>query len=245
MLKISFYSNDFSNKKKSNINKQIAKINFFSFLLTCLVRFVDLGIVKSLDRQTELREIDQKFFNCPLKALHCSINLDKEVFSPEACMYQNQELKQFKFSKQARKYFTKIIYKRVLYAKVVNFTYECVESDQFDLSLTSETSAKHSICQIILGAQFQRGIVDIFMYLLSKFDRSHYTVLKQYHNQQQQLVKEGVVHETDAESSHLDSQTCTQTNTCHTNTQSARHGGEEDVSCGDLKQDEVSSFFTV
>lgn len=179
------------------------------------VRFVDLGIIKTLDRQTELREIDKKFFNCPLKALHCSINLDKDVFDEETCLYQNEELKQFRFSKQARKYFTKIIYKRVLYAKVVNFTYECMDSDtQGGLTLSHRAGEKHSICQIILGAQFQRGIVDIFMYLLSKFDRSYYTVLKQYHSQQQKLVKDGVIQETDVESSRLDTQTCTQqTNT--------------------------------
>ena len=42
------------------------------------VRFLDLGITKTLDRSTELREIDEKFFNCPNKALYCTINLRAE-----------------------------------------------------------------------------------------------------------------------------------------------------------------------
>lgn len=200
------------------------------------VRFVDLGIVKTLDRQTELREIDQKFFNCPLKALHCSINLDKDVFDPETCLYQNEELKQFRFSKMARKYFTKIIFKRVLYAKIVNFTYELMDSDHGDVTL-SDGSEKHSICQIILGAQFQRGVVDIFMYLLNKFDKSYYSVLKQYHNQQNKLVKDGVIQETDVESSHLDTQSCTQ----QTNTATHVSNNNKNNKAADVDEDEVGS----
>jgi len=160
------------------------------------VRFVDLGIVKTLNRITELREIDQKFFNCPLKALHCSINLDNDVFDPETCEYQNEHLKMFKLTKEARKYFTKIIYKRVLFAKIVNFTYNDAES----------LMTEDAVCQVILGAQFHRGIIDIFMYLLSKFDRSYYTVLRQYHTQQSQLIKQGVIpkaYDSETETSNL------------------------------------------
>ena len=62
------------------------------------VRFVDLGLVKVLDRTAELREIDEKFFNCPLKALHCTINIDED--------------QKFKISKEGRKFFTRLIYKK-------------------------------------------------------------------------------------------------------------------------------------
>lgn len=120
------------------------------------VRFVDLGIIKTLNPSTELREIDQKFFNCPLKALHCSVNLDNDVFDPETCEYQHEKLKMFKLTKDARKYFTKMIYKRVLFAKIVNFT-----SNDLDLTSIDPMDEKNSICQVILGAQFHRGIIDI------------------------------------------------------------------------------------
>lgn len=172
------------------------------------VRFVDLGIIKNLDRLTELREIDQKFFNCPLKALQCSINLDREAFNPETYLYQNEELKQFKFTKEARKYFTKIIYKRVLFAKIVNFVYEDTHSLDTDTShIEGSLEEKNTICQIILGAQFHRGIIDIFMYLLSKFDRPYYSNLKKYHSYQQKLVKDGVIPNVDIDDGSDDNET--------------------------------------
>ena len=44
-----------------------------------LVRFLDLGITKYVHRFEELREIDEKFFNCPLKSLHCTICVADDI----------------------------------------------------------------------------------------------------------------------------------------------------------------------
>ena len=123
------------------------------------VRFVDLGLVKVLDRTAELREIDEKFFNCPLKALHCTINIDED--------------QKFKISKEGRKFFTRLIYKKVLFAKLVDF-------------MAPIGREEGPICKIVLGCQTHRGIIDVYMYLISKYDRKRYEFVK---NSQRELKK--------------------------------------------------------
>ncbi len=146
------------------------------------VRFVDMGIVKNLDIATQIRQIDQKFFNCPLKALQCSVNLTQADF--HSSVGQARALKQFKLTKDARKLFTRLIYKRVLFAKIVSLTSVGNES-----AVYANVEEARTVCQVILGAQFHRGIIDIFMYLLSKFDKPHYEVLKRCHGEQQRLAQ--------------------------------------------------------
>jgi len=113
------------------------------------VRFIDLGITKMLNPQSELRQVDAKFFNCPPKSLHCSLVVDEE--------HARDKLK---LSKEARKFFTRLIYKKVLFAKIVHL------------------DAKEPTYKIVLGCQTTRGVIDVYMYLLSKFDRTRYCDLK-------------------------------------------------------------------
>ena len=169
------------------------------------VRLVDLGIVKLLDRYTELREIDQKFFNCPLKALQCTINIDEmEQGLPSR--------KPFRFTKDSRKCFTRLIYKRVLFAKIVDFDYDGQVGQD-----------KAPICQIVLGCQFQRGIIDIYMYLLSKFDRPRYECFKKLHSQQKKTAKS--LGTSDQIETDNETVTNSQTNTT-TSCQSLEHAAE-------------------
>ncbi|CAF0718225.1 unnamed protein product [Brachionus calyciflorus] len=135
------------------------------------VRFLDLGLEKLLDKQTDLREVDDKFFNCPLKALHCSIYIDENIDQ----IVMNNKLKineKLHFGKEARKYFVKMVYKKILYAKVIDF------GEEFDL----ESRNYKSICKIKLGCQAHHGVIDVYMYLLSKFDREKYEFLKELKN---------------------------------------------------------------
>jgi hypothetical protein len=125
------------------------------------VRFLDLGIVKTLDRASELRQIDQKFFNCPNKALYCSINLEDDDDDDDDD--NDAQTPPLGLSKESRKFFTRLIYKKCLFAKVV------------DLSCSSSSN---SICRIVLGFQTQRGIIDVYMHMLSKFDRKRYEIIK-------------------------------------------------------------------
>lgn len=130
------------------------------------VRFVDLGLAKILDRNTDLREIDEKFFNCPLKALECSIYLDEDLNE----VFVNNQLKlneKLKLSKEARKYFVKMVYKKVLFAKVIDFKHE--------IDFNNEQT---SVCKIKLGCLAHHGVIDVYMYLISKFDRKRYEFLK-------------------------------------------------------------------
>jgi hypothetical protein len=124
------------------------------------VRFVDLGLVKVVDRTAELREIDEKFFNCPLKSLRCTINIDED--------------QKFKISKEGRKFFTRLIYKKVLFAKVVDFVAPIGREEG-------------PVCKIVLGCQTHRGIIDVYMYLISKYDRKRYEWVK---NAQRELKKQ-------------------------------------------------------
>jgi len=116
-----------------------------------LVRFLDLGITKFVHRFEELREIDEKFFNCPLKSLHCTIYVDNT----------------FKLTKECRKFFTKLIYKKVLYIKLIDF-----------VAVSPSKEYQETICQVIIGCETKRGIIDVYMYLLSKFDRRRYDLMK-------------------------------------------------------------------
>jgi len=56
----------------------------------------------------------------------------------------------------------------VLFVKIVDFV---------PLRKTNET-----ICQVILGCETKRGIIDIYMYLLSKFDKRRYDAMKNREN---------------------------------------------------------------
>jgi hypothetical protein len=102
-----------------------------SYLEKCRVRFMDLGIRKMLDTCQELREVDDKFFVTPSKALKCTVVLNDSMDIAlaasrsfqfgSACVGStvaaaNQKLK---FTKEARKLFTKLIYNKVLFAKVI------------------------------------------------------------------------------------------------------------------------------
>ena len=70
---------------------------------------------------TEMREINQRLFNCPLKTVQCSVNLIEGDFDDPAVKHGIAALKAaFRFTKDARKLFTRLIYKRVLFAKIVN-----------------------------------------------------------------------------------------------------------------------------
>jgi hypothetical protein len=122
-----------------------------------LVRFLDIGVTKLVDRHDELREIDEKFFNCPLKALYCTICLDADL-----------NRSQFKLTKEARKFFTRLIYKRVLFVKIASFN--TIERK----TMNQQTN----ICQVVLGCQTRRGIIDVCMYLLSKHDRKQYDLIR-------------------------------------------------------------------
>lgn len=130
------------------------------------VKFLDLGIVKILDRLSELRVVDEKFFNFPLKALKCSIYLDEDIdqLVVGKKLISNEKLS---LSKEARKFFIRLIYKKVLFAKVVDFKHEFNADNE-----------KSSVCRIKLGYQVQRGIIDVYMYILSKYDRKRYELMK-------------------------------------------------------------------
>jgi hypothetical protein len=70
----------------------------------------------------------------------------------------NSPLPPLKLSKEARKFFTRLIYKKCLFAKVIGLT--------------------NSIFNIVLGVQTQRGIIDVYMHLISKFDRKRYELIR-------------------------------------------------------------------
>lgn len=165
------------------------------------VKFVDLGLVKQLDRNTDLRVIDEKFFNCPLKALECSLYLD-EGFNQLLMNNQIFVKENLQFTKEAKKYFVRLVYKKVLLAKVVDFKEE-------------ESS---SVCKIKLGYATQRGVIDVYMYLLSKFDRNRYELLKQIQNLNQQQQQQQVEYQQKNHIVGIPIQTSIETTTTITNT---------------------------
>lgn len=67
------------------------------------VRFVDIGITKKVNYESEIREIDETFFNCPLKALHCTIRLNHNV----------------ELTRDSRKLFRQLVSDKTLIAQVV------------------------------------------------------------------------------------------------------------------------------
>ena len=164
------------------------------------VRFVDLGIARLLDPLTEMRRIDDKFFNCPTKALKCSVSLDDDddddVNNDDH--HSDARQRQWRMDRDARKFFTRLIYKKVLFAKVVGFsrppatTTRTVHTsapppppspsplNQAD-AINADNNNNNSVCRIVLGTQTQRGIIDAYMYTLSKFDRARYDAIKQRH----------------------------------------------------------------
>lgn len=78
------------------------------------VKFVDLGIQRQVDRQNEMRLVDEKFFNCPLKSLKCSLYVDEDVKEVLINNNGNGVVKNEKLclSKEARKFFVRAIYKK-------------------------------------------------------------------------------------------------------------------------------------
>lgn len=128
------------------------------------VKFVDLGIRRSVNRYEQVREIDDKFFNFPLKSVYCTVSVDDELRTMLAAeMNQRRELDKMCLSLEARKFFTRQVYGKLLYAKVIGLR-------------------EQEPIKLILGAQTKRGIIDVFMYTMSKYDRSRYELIKQLHN---------------------------------------------------------------
>ena len=131
------------------------------------VRFLDIGLEKSLDKQTDLRHVDEKFFNFPVKALYCSLYIDEHVHQLKI----NRQIKLNKrlhLTKAAKKHFVKMVYKKVLYVKIIDF----------DQEYEAKTDSLRPVYKIKLGCQAHHGIIDVYMYLMSKYDREKYEFLK-------------------------------------------------------------------
>lgn len=77
------------------------------------VKFLDLGIERRVDAQTNMRVVDEKFFNVPRKALRCSLyvdeNVNEVVLASGHGIFRNEPLK---LSSDARKFFVRVIYKK-------------------------------------------------------------------------------------------------------------------------------------
>lgn len=77
------------------------------------VKFLDLGIERRVEAYSNMRVVDEKFFNVPLKALKCSLYVDEDitkvVIQTGASVYENQRLC---LSREARKFFVKVIYQK-------------------------------------------------------------------------------------------------------------------------------------
>merc|ERR1712127_590668 len=115
-------------------------------------------------------------------------------------------------SREARQFFTRLIYKKSLFAKVVGFeqkTNPITSRNTTNASTITNTNTEgplpEIVCKIILGCQTTRGIIDVFMYMLSKFDRPRYEALKRCQQQQQQLQKLPV-HVSDKQQQHQEKQ---------------------------------------
>lgn len=126
------------------------------------VKFVDLGIKKDVVRFEHVKEIDEKFFNFPLKSIYCSISLDEELFAVLAENGVRDKVGEMHLELEAQKFFTRCIYDKILYAKVI--------------ALKPQQPIKIKLC-----LQTNRGIIDLLMYTLSKFDRQRYELLKFVH----------------------------------------------------------------
>lgn len=78
-----------------------------------VVKFLDLGIERSVDAGTCMRVVDQKFFNVPLKALRCSLYVDEHinevVLATAHVVVKNERLC---LSREARNFFVRVIYKK-------------------------------------------------------------------------------------------------------------------------------------
>jgi hypothetical protein len=110
------------------------------------VRYLDTGRIRFVDRVHDLREVDEKFFNAPNKSMHCTIRLDQRV----------------RFTKEMREFFSCIVFKKQLNAKVLEL---CKENYR-------------DLCKIELICEVPNGYVNIYAYLLSKFDRLAYEAYK-------------------------------------------------------------------
>jgi hypothetical protein len=129
---------------------------------TLEVKFVDLGIRKRVLRNEHVKEIDEKFFNFPLKSVYCTVSVDDTIREAIAAEHQHHNLPNFasmRLSLEAQKFFTTAIYDRVLFAKVIALK----EQQPINIKLCIQTN---------------RGIIDIFMFTLSKYDRARYDLIK-------------------------------------------------------------------
>jgi hypothetical protein len=125
---------------------------------TLEVKFVDLGIRKRVLRNEHIKEIDEKFFNFPLKSVYCTVSLDDAI--RKAIGEQNlPHFTSMRLSLEAQKFFTTAIYDRVLFAKVI--------------ALREQQPINIKLC-----VQTNRGIIDLFMFTLSKYDRARYDLIK-------------------------------------------------------------------
>jgi hypothetical protein len=110
------------------------------------IRYLDTGRIRFVDRLNDLREVDEKFFNAPNKALHCTIRLNKSL----------------RFTNEMREFFSCIVFKKLLNAKVIAL---CKENYR-------------ELWQIELICEVPNGYVNIYAYLLSKFNRVAYEAYK-------------------------------------------------------------------
>jgi hypothetical protein len=140
---------------------------------TITIRLLDLGIIKTIDRREacrSLRRVDDEFFDeskLPFKAIYCSVAVDDE--DSQRGIYFNRKQSKLNLSNEAISKFNRLINRAPLFAKVVDFT-----------------STKEDFCwHIILAKETNKGLVDVYMYLLLKFDKQRYDSLKELHAREQ------------------------------------------------------------
>jgi hypothetical protein len=127
---------------------------------TIEVKFVDLGVRKRVLRHDHVRLIDEKFFNFPLKSVFCTVSVDEAL--REAMITAERAFVPMRLSIDAQKHFTTAIYEKVLYAKVLGIR----DGEPVRIKLCYPTT--------------NHGVIDIFMFTLSKYDRARYELIKLY-----------------------------------------------------------------
>ena len=110
-------------------------------LQTIEVNFLDLGLRKHVIRFEHIKEVEQKFFNFPLKAILCTINLDEELWAMMDANERNR-MQPMRLDREAQTFFTRVIYDKIMFAKVLSFTHGCV----FKIKLCTQTSRGNYFC---------------------------------------------------------------------------------------------------
>ncbi len=110
-----YYKNDWH---RAIILSDQLKLNKTNQTCTVEVKFIDLGVKREVLRYEHVKEIDEKFFNFPSKSALCTVNLDDELRLLDPKL--KEILKPLHLKLDAQKFFTRSIYDKVLFAKVLS-----------------------------------------------------------------------------------------------------------------------------